>query len=181
MAKLPPARKAAADVLDLPLSPALQIIGKMKSTLEGRAVGILIDDGSDATVITALRKAIEGAGATVKLIAPKVGGAVLSDRRKQAADGQLGGTPSVLFDAVALVLSDDAGKRLAGEAAAVDFVRDAFGHLKAIATTAGAQAVLTAAGIAKDAGVVDAGNTKAFVKAAMTRQWAREPTLRTLA
>ncbi|HMB43792.1 MAG TPA: catalase-related domain-containing protein, partial [Luteimonas sp.] len=181
MAKLPPARKAAADVLDLPPSPALQIIGKMKPTLEGRAVGILIDDGSDATVITALRKAIEGAGATVKLIAPKVGGAVLSDRRKQAADGQLAGTPSVLFDAVALVLSDDAGKRLAGEAAAVDFVRDAFGHLKAIATTAGAQAVLTAAGIAKDAGVVDAGNTKAFVKAAMTRQWAREPTLRTLA
>ncbi len=181
LAKLPPAQKAAAAVLDLPPSPALQIIGKMKPTLEGRAVGILIDDGSDATTIAALRKAIEGAGATVKLIAPKVGGAMLSDRRKQAADGQLAGTPSVLFDAVALVLSDAAGQRLAGEAAAIDFVRDAFGHLKAIAATAGAQAVLAAAGIAKDARVVDAGDTKAFVKAAMTRQWAREPTLRTLA
>ncbi|WP_159017642.1 catalase [Cognatiluteimonas profundi] len=181
LAKLPPAQKSAAAVLDLPPSPALQIIGRMKPTLEGRAVGILIDDGSDATVVAALRKAIEGAGATVKLIAPKVGGATLSDRRKQPADGQLAGTPSVLFDAVALVLSDAAGKRLAGEAAAVDFVRDAFGHLKAIAATAGAQAVLSAAGIAKDAGIVDAGDAKAFVKAAMTRQWAREPKLRTLA
>ena len=179
--KLPPAQQSAATVLDLPPSPALQIIGKMKPTLEGRAVGILIDDGSDATIIAALRKAIEGAGATVKLIAPKVGGATLSDRRKQPADGQLAGTPSVLFDAVALVLSDDAGKRLASEAAAVDFVRNAFGHLKAIAATAGAQAVLAAAGVAKDAGVVDAGYTKGFLKAAMTRQWAREPTLRTLA
>jgi catalase len=105
----------------------------------------------------------------------------LSDRKKVAADGQLAGTPSLVFDAVALVLSADAGKRLATEAAAVDFVRDAFGHLKAIAADAGAQAVLKAGGIGKDAGVVDAGDGKAFAKAAMTRQWARDPKLRTLA
>jgi catalase len=179
--KLPPAPKPAADVLDLPPSPALQIIGKMKPTLEGRVVGILIDDGSDAATLKALRKAVESAGARVKLVAPKVGGATLSDRKKVAADGQLAGTPSLVFDAVALVLSADAGKRLATEAAAVDFVRDAFGHLKAIAADAGAQAVLKAGGIGKDAGVVDAGDGKAFVKAAMTRQWAREPKLRTLA
>ena len=86
----------------------------------------------------------------------------------------------MVFDAVALVLSDDAGKRLAKEAAAVDFVRDAFGHLKAIAADAGAQAVLKAGGIGKDAGVVDADDGKGFVKAAMTRQWAREPKVRTL-
>jgi catalase len=181
MEKLPPAPKPAAEVLDLPPSPALQIIGKMKATLEGRTVGILIDDGSDAATLRALRKAVEAAGATVKLVAPKVGGATLSDGRKVPADGQLAGTPSVLFDAVALVLSADAGKRLATEAAAVDFVRDGFGHLKAIAADAGAQAVLKAGGIGRDAGVVDAGDGKAFVKAAMTRQWAREPGLRTLA
>ena len=63
----------------------------------------------------------------------------------------------MVFDAVALVLSDDAGDRLAKEAAAVDFVRDAFGHLKAIAFDQGARAVLEAAGIEPDAGVVDAG------------------------
>jgi catalase len=59
-------------------------------------------------------------------------------------------------------------------------VRDAWGHLKAIAADAGAQAVLKAAGIGTDAGVVHAGNTRAFVKAAKTRQWDREPAVRTL-
>ena len=72
---------------------------------------------------------------------------MLSGGKKLPADGQLAGTPSVVFDAVALVLSDEAGKRLAKEAAAVDFVRDAYGHLKAIAVDAGARAVLKAGGI----------------------------------
>ncbi len=178
---LPPAPAAAVKPKDMPPSPALQIIGKMKDTLEGRCVGILITDGSDAGAIKALRKAVEDAGATVKIVAPKVGGAKLSDGKRLPADGQLAGTPSMVFDAVALVLSEAGGKQLAREAAAVDFVRDAFGHLKAIAADAGAQAVLQASGISKDAGVVDAADRKGFIAAAKTRQWAREPKVRTLA
>src|SRR3546814_2558858 len=50
---------AAVPAKDLPPSPPLQIIGKMKNTLKGRVVGILIDDGSDAATIKALRKAAE--------------------------------------------------------------------------------------------------------------------------
>ncbi|ANB16225.1 catalase [Dokdonella koreensis] len=178
---IPPAPPAAMKPQDLPLSPALQVIGKMKATLAGRQVGILVDDGSDAATIKALRKAAEGAGASVKIVAPKIGGATLSNGRKQAVDGQLAGTPSILFDAVAIVLSDTAGKALAKEAAAVDWLRDAFGHLKAIAFDGGARPVLQAAGIAKDAGVIDATDSKGFIKAAQTRQWNREPRLRTLA
>ncbi len=181
MAALPPAPDTAVKPKDMPLSPALQIIGKMKDTLDGRSVGILIADGSDAATIKALRKAVEDAGATVKIVAPRLGGAKLSDGKMLAADGQLAGTPSVIFDAVALVLSDTGGKQLSQEAAAVDFVRDAFGHLKAIAADAGAQAVLKAAGVSKDAGMVDAANHKGFIAAAKTRQWAREPNVRTLA
>lgn len=178
---LPPAPPAAVKPKDMRPSPALQIIGKMKDTLEGRCVGILIDDGSDAATIKALRKAAEGAGATVKIVAPKLGGAKLSDGKKLAADGQLAGTPSVVFDAVAVVLSAEGGKRLATEAAAVDFVRDAFGHLKAIAADAGAQALLKAGNVGKDKGVVDAADAKAFIAAAKTRQWDREAKVRTLA
>ena len=44
---VPTAPKPAAPVQKLKPSPALQIIGKMKDTLEGRAIGILIADGSD--------------------------------------------------------------------------------------------------------------------------------------
>jgi len=178
---LPPAPPAKVMPRDLPLSPALRIIDRMKDTLDGRCVGLLVHDGSDAATVKALRKAAEKAGATVKVVAPKVGGATLSDRSRLAADGQLAGTPSMVFDAVALVLAKDAGAMLAKEAAAVDWVRDAFGHLKAIAADAGARAVLKAAGVARDAGVVDAGDVAAFIRAAKTRQWAREPKVRTLA
>ncbi len=180
MRALPPAQPAAVAATDQPASPPLQIIGKMKDTLKGRAIGILIHDDSDAATIKTLRKAAEAAGATVKIVAPRLGGARLSDGKSLAADGQLAGTPSVMFDAVAIVLSDDAGKMLVKDAAAVDFVRDAFGHLKAIAADAGAQALLKAGGIKKDAGVVDAGQSAAFIEAARTRQWDREPKVRLL-
>jgi catalase len=162
-------------------SPALQIIGKMKDTLTGRAVGILIADGSDGAVIEKLKKAATDAGAVVKFVAPKVGGVNLADGSLMAADGQLAGTPSVLFDAVAVVLSDDGAKTLALESAAIDFVRDAFGHLKAIGADRGGHVLLRSANVARDAGVVDVGDVEAFIAAAKTRQWDREKAVRTLA
>jgi len=162
-------------------SPALQIIGKMKDTLMGRAIGILIADGSDGAAIKKIKKAVTDAGAAVKIVAPKVGGAKLADGSMLAADGQLAGTPSVLFDAVAVVLSDEGAKALSMEGAAIDFVRDAFGHLKAIAADKGGQMLLKAANVGKDAGVVDAGDKDAFITVAKTRQWDREKSVRTLA
>jgi catalase len=179
--KLPTAPRAAAPVQTIKPSPALQIIGKMKNTLKGRAIGILIADGSDGVVIQKTKKAATEAGASVKVIAPKVGGAKLAGGSMLAADGQLGGTPSVLFDAVAIILSNEGGQALSRESAAVDFVRDAFGHLKAIAADKGAQALLKAAGIGRDAGVVSADDQDAFIAAAKTRQWDREKSVRTLA
>ncbi|MEJ7670491.1 MAG: catalase [Casimicrobiaceae bacterium] len=179
--KMPDAPVAAAPVLELDPSPALQIIGKMKDTLEGRAIGILVADGSDGAVIKKISKAAKAAGATVKIVAPKVGGARLADGSMLAVDGQLAGTPSVMFDAVAVILSDEGAKALMMEGAAIDFVRDAFGHLKAIGADNGAQALLKKASIGKDAGVVDANNETAFIAAAKTRQWDREKLVRTLA
>ena len=178
---VPPAPSGHEPVRDMPLSPALQLIGKMKDTLEGRCVGILINDGSDGRVIAALQKAVKSAGATAKLVAPKVGGAKLADGTLLPVDGQLAGTPSVLFDAVAIVLSDDGAAALSREAAAIDFVRDAFGHLKAIAIDKGGQALLQEAGVMPDAGVLAAHDLAGFIAAARTRQWAREAAVRTLA
>ena len=162
---MPDAPVAAAPAQELALSPALQIIGKMKDTLMGRAVGILIADGSDGAVIKMIKKAATDAGATVKIVAPRVGGAKLADGSKLAADGQLAGTPSVLFDAVAVILSGEGAKALSMEGAAIDFVRDAFAHLKAIAVDQGGQALLKTANVGPDAGVVDANDKNAFIAA----------------
>ena len=117
----------------------------------------------------------------MKIVAPKVGGVQLSDGSLLVADGQLAGTPSVLFDAVAVILSDQGVKILSKESAAIDFVRDAFGHLKAIAVDKGGHALLRIANVGQDAGVVDANDKEAFIAAAKTRQWDREKSVRTLA
>ncbi|BCS54584.1 catalase [Geobacter sp. SVR] len=175
---LPEAPAAAAPVQKLQPSPALQIIGKMKDTLMGRAIGILIADGSDGAAIEKIVKAAKDAGATVKIVAPKVGGAKLADGSMLAADGQLAGTPSVLFDAVAVILSEQGAKELTRESAAADFVHNAFGHLKAIAVDSGGRELLKTATVGQDAGIVDANDTKAFIAAAKTRQWEREPLVR---
>lgn len=178
---MPEAPVAAAPVQEMPLSPAVQIIGKMKKTLMGRAIGILIADGTDGAVIKTIKKAANDAGATVKIIAPKVGGAKLADGSMLAADKQLAGAPSVFFDGVAVILSDEGAQTLSKESAAIDFLRDAFGHLKAIAVDKGGRALLRTANVEQDAGVVDANDKDGFITMAKTRQWDREKSVRTLA
>jgi len=176
---LPPKNKAAREPIDMKPSPALSIQKNMKPTIEGRAVGILYTDGSDGKAIKSLVDAIKQAGGTPKLISPKVGGAKLADGSVLKADGQLAGTPSQTVDAIAVVLSADGCKALLKEAAAVQFVMDAFGHLKAIGHTPEAKPLLDKAGVEMDAGVTDLG--AGFLKAAAQRFWDREPKVRTLA
>jgi catalase len=150
--------------------------------VKGRKVGILVSDGADGKVVKAVQTAAEGAGATVMIIAPKIGGVTLKGGRELKADAQLAGAPWVLLDAVAVVLSSEGCAQLLKDGAAVDFVNDAFGHLKAIGFTKEAQPLLDKAGVEPDDGVIDlAKGAKAFLAPAATRQWEREPSVRTLA
>ena len=164
---------------DMKPSPALSIQRNMKSTLKGRVVGILVADGTDAAEVSSVQKAVERDGGKCMLVAPKVGGVKTKAGKILKADGQLAGTPSQIFDAIAVVVSDAGCKSLVNEAAAVQFVMDAFGHLKAIGYTKAAQPLLNKAGVKPDAAVTGLGPD--FIKAARTRLWSREPGLRTLA
>jgi catalase len=177
---LPPASKTAAPVLDMDPSPALRIIrGPLeKHSLEGKVVGVLIADGTDAAALAKLTGAIAAAKGHALLIAPKVGKVPLSDGSNVAADAQLFGQPSATVDACAVVLSAEAAKKLTREGAAVQWVMDAFGHLKAIGANADAKALLDKAGVEPDEGVTDLDG---FVEAAKRRYWDREPNVRTLA
>jgi len=177
---LPEAAPAAAPVIDMDPSPALRIIrGPLeKHTLEGRTVGILFADGSDAGELAMVRKGVKAAGGHPLLIAPKVGQVPLSDGTTVKADAQLFGQPSVTVDACAVILSAEATAKLTKEGAAVQWVMDAFGHLKAIGHNAAAQPLLDKAGVEPDEGVVALDG---FVEAAKRRYWDREPKVRTLA
>lgn len=179
---LPARSKAAVEPIDMDPSPALRIIGKYPVNLLGRSVGILVSDGADGELIKAVQKAVEAEGATVKIVAPKIGGVTLTDGKKLKADGQLAGTPSVLFDAVALVLSEQGCSELLKDGTAIDFAKNAFGHLKAIGFSAEARPLLDKAGVEADAGIVELkSGVRDFIAQACTRQWDREPSVRMLA
>ncbi|MEO9130165.1 MAG: catalase, partial [Sphingomonas sp.] len=178
---VPKASKAGVPVQDLDPSPALRLVRGPRAleTLKGRSVGILIADGSDAKLVDQLKKQVADAGGRAVIIAPKVGGAKMADGSMMKADAQLAGAPSVLWDAVAIALSADGTAALLKEGAAVQFVMDAFGHLKAIGHTPEAKPLLDKAGVSPDEGVVPLD--KGFVAAAGKRYWDREPNVRTLA
>jgi len=176
---VPDALTPARAPIDMKPSPALSIQKNMKAGLEGRSVGILIADGSDAFVLAGLIAAIEHAKGRAVIVAPRVNGIMLSDGSTHKADGQLLGTPSQLFDAVALVLSCDGTQQLLQHGDAVQFVTDAFGHLKAIGATRGAQDLLRRAGVEWGEGITGTGAD--FIEAAGHRFFAREPSVRMLA
>lgn len=179
MMKLPAPSATSLAVQDLPLSAALRLIEKYPPSLAGRAIAILVSDGADGKAIKSLVDGAKHLKATAKIIAPKIGGVTLADGSHLPADGQLAGSPSVLFDAVALVLSAEGGAMLAKDAGAVAFVSDAFAHLKAIGFTAQADELLKKANVHTDASVVDVSKSgETFLKAAANRQWDREPKVR---
>lgn len=149
--EMPKAAEAVVPVrVDLALSPALSIIENGPQSFKGRKIGILVADGSDHKIIEAIRQAANKEGAMVELISPKIGGFEASDGEWIEADHMIDGGPSVLFDAVALVLAEEAANRLTGEATARDFVADAFAHCKFIGFTGGAIPLLSTAGVEAD-------------------------------
>ena len=131
--KMPkPADAAVPTRRDLDPSPALSTVENGPKRFEGRKLGILVTDGSDAGLLRALKGALDKAGATYEIIAPTVTGVKAGDGSWIEADQMIDGGPSVLYDAVALLLAQDAMDDLLRESSARDFVADAFAHCKFI-------------------------------------------------
>ena len=159
-------------------SPALRLIGKYPPSLKGRCVGVLVSDDIDAATLNALYAAAANAGARVKIIAPKIGSVTLKGGKTIQADGQLAGNPSVLFDAIGVLLSKAGCAALLNDSVAINFVSDAFTHLKAIAATPEAMPLLDKANVTRGAGVLEAIDSAAFAEAAAARHFEREPKVR---
>ncbi|RWP26522.1 catalase [Mesorhizobium sp.] len=181
MKQLPkPADAAVAPRDDLEPSPALSIIRNGPDSFAGRKVGVLVSPGADAALLKNLQAAIEKEGAVMEVIAPKVGGVEAADGSLIAAKHMIDGGPSVLFDAVALILSEEGAERLTGEVAARDFVADAFAHCKFIGFTSGAVPLLQKAGVDPEAdeGMIGLDDPKAitgFIEGCRKlRLWSRE-------
>jgi len=179
--RMPDAAPAARPTrTDLARSKALSIQLNPPRSFKGRVIGVLTSDGTDAAVLSALRDAAADAGVLIKVIAPKIGGVADSAGTMHPVDERLGGAPSVLFDAVAILPGDDP---LDTSKPAKDFLSDAHAHCKFIACNAASAALFAACGIseADDDGlcaVSDAASVERFLTACATlRHWPREATL----
>jgi len=181
MKPVPKPIEPAVPVQDLPLSPALQLIGKAKPTLEGRKVAILVADDSNAEMLEKYKAAITAAKAKPFIVAPKIS-ITLNNGETIAADGQLAGSPSVLFDAIVSIIMPEQAKKLAKVSEAIAWFKDAHAHLKAIAYCGATdEFILIPQHIDKDASVVALEEIDTFIEKAKSREWDREPNVRDLA
>ena len=128
-----PAKALKPTRMDLEPSPALSIVKNGPKSFAGRTVGIIITDGVNVQQLAELVNAIKEEKASVKLIAPQVGGVQGSDGKLIIADEKLGGSPSVLYDAVALLASKEGADLIAADPATHEFVANALAHRKFIA------------------------------------------------
>ncbi|MBT2133636.1 catalase [Croceibacterium sp. LX-88] len=175
-----PAAAARKPLANLPASDPLSIVKNGPESFKGRKLGILLTDGADAAIFKALLAAVEGEEAIYEVVAPKIGGVTLADGTTVGAKHKIDGGPSVLFDAVAVLVSVEGAELLAKDAAAKDFVTDAFAHCKFIAIGAHAKPIFEKAGIADDLDeaclpLAKAADASAFIIAARAlRHWPRE-------
>lgn len=179
--EMPEAAEAAMPPrTDLPESPALSILLNGPKTFKGRKVGVLVSEGVDAALFAKLKETVETEGAKLAVVAPTIGGVKDSDGNALAADEKVDGGPSVVFDAVVLLPTEDGVDELAKDATARDFVDDAFAHCKFIGYTPAAKTLFDSVGLTAmlDDGCIaldDPGDCNAFIEACRDlRYWPRE-------
>jgi catalase len=132
--------------------PALSMLAKPLESFRGRRLGVLVSSGADAKTLRMLRKAAEAEGMTMSIVAPTVEGVVDSEGGAVHVAEKIDGGPSVLFDAVAVVLATDRADEIAALPGAKDFVSDAHAHQKYVAYTDAAAALFAAAAVDHESG-----------------------------
>jgi catalase len=158
---------------DLDPSPALSLVAKAPKTIEGRTLAALVTESSDAKAVAALQRAVKKEGAQLKLIAPKIG----PMKNGLVPDMTIDGGPSCLFDAVVLLPGQAEMPVLLQGASMINWLRDAFAHLKAIGFNNASQAMFGKGGVDHTApGVVAvAKGFDGFIAAAKEHKiWARD-------
>jgi catalase len=128
------------------ISPALSMRVSAPGSIATRKVAILVADRFDGAGVASLQKALKAQGATGLLVAPRLGAIAADDGVSHSPEFSILTASSVLFDAVYVAGGPHAPDWLA-EADAVDFVREAFKHCKAVAATGEGVEVLRAASI----------------------------------
>lgn len=158
------------------------ITQKVPVTLQGRKIGVLVTEGFDSALLMSLQQRAKKEKASVSVIATRAGGATDTEGKHFEADFPISGGPSTFFDAVVILASEEGALDLATQAAAVDWVSNAFAHLKVIGHTPESQPLLDRAGVKPDEGILPLPTETALSKYISTakkgRLWERQCALR---
>ena len=177
LGKKPPVK--TSDALSMVKNPTIS------NTIATRQVAFLCNDGVDGQSVDSMKKALEQAGAVVKIIAPHLGTISTEQGKELPVDQSYLIAASVLFDAV-YVPAGEGIAALQNISEVIEFINDAFKHCKFIAAQGEGIAVLANSNAAKtgkasDGGVLlggkpsDATLPQKFVKAMGNhRFWERE-------
>lgn len=131
--KLPePAESCAKVIHDLKPSPKLSILKNNLKTFSGRRLAVLAVDGTDEKIFTHLQKATNKMKATFTLVAPHIEGITLSNGKKVKAQEKIGGGPSVLYDAVVILIPHLEVLETEDFYKVTEFMKDAYFHCKFI-------------------------------------------------
>ncbi|MGQ0620170.1 MAG: catalase [Panacagrimonas sp.] len=162
------------------LSPLLSLLSRPGSTgIRGRRIAVLAGEGVDATQVKAARETLTASGAIVKVLGPSLV-PVQGQQGEVAIDHTLATMPSVVFDAIVVPGRTSWASSGAGYLREVEFVRDAYQHLKTILFCKDATALIDAAQVdAKAPGVLHMpGSDKEWTRAvnaiARHKHYARE-------
>jgi len=149
-----PVPRAMPKVLADPAPPEVTTSAALSLTalpgdggIRSRRIALLVADGVEGASIAAVRAALQAAGATAHLIAPRLGPVKTAQGKAFEATGTLENSAPVLFDG--LVLPDGSGgvDRLGALPEVMDFVSSQFRHGKTILAIGASRALLERAGV----------------------------------
>ncbi len=115
-------------------SDALSMQNTPKDSIKTRKIAFLVADGVDDNSVSKMKSVLTKAGATVKLIAPKLGAVKTANQKSLSVDGSFLTEASVLYDAVFIPSGDEQLKNLIKKPDSIHFINEAYRHCKAIAT-----------------------------------------------
>ncbi|WJW80159.1 catalase [Bartonella sp. TP] len=127
-----PAETAVPARTDLPPSPALSILKNGPKAFKGRKIGVLLSDAIDSSLLQTIEHIAKKHEVNIERIAMKVGGIVDKDGKKVNVHHQIDGAPSVLFDAILLLIAEPQITAMVKKPAIRDFINDAYAHYKFI-------------------------------------------------
>ena len=143
----PKAEKTRKGLASLASSEALSLVHSPRESIRTRRIGVLVAAGVRADDLEQVSKALVGAGARVEVISTALGQVRSLEGRPVEIDKTLATSPSVFYDAVYVPGGPKSIETLCASALAVRFVREAFGHSKAIGATQEGVELLTAGGV----------------------------------